>query len=228
MGNFNIAKINDDRKFLRDLVYEALLQSFREEKFKPGDQITEKEIAESLGVSRTPVREALYRMLSTGLIKMLPHRGFEVSQWSLREIKDIMAVRVLLEKFAIKLAIQNITSQEIEGLKSLVIKIENLLQSKEGKYISELFKLNSLFHDKIVLASKNKILFEIMTFLKDRISGFRFISLSSTVRLEDSFKEHRDILDAIIKKDSNLAERLISEHIQIIESVVSKKLKLHE
>ena len=114
MSKFQMGKIKDERKFLRDLVYEKLQQSLLEEKFNPGDKITEKEIAEELGVSRTPVREALYRLAATGLIKIIPHRGFIVSKWTVKELKDVMAVRMLLEKLAKKLAIENILPEEIE------------------------------------------------------------------------------------------------------------------
>ena len=225
MSKFQMGKIKDERKFLRDLVYEKLQQSLLEEKFNPGDKITEKEIAEELGVSRTPVREALYRLAATGLIKVIPHRGFIVSKWTVKELKDVMAVRMVLEKLAIKLAIENILPEEVEELKILVIEIEKAVKDKNIPKASD---LNTLFHDKIILASRNKELFEIMKFLKNKICGFRIIALSSPKRLDDSLKEHRRILDVIINKDVDSAQTLIHEHIQRIGSIIEEKLRMQK
>jgi len=222
MSKLQIGKIKDERKFLRDLVYEKLQQSLLEEKFNPGDKITEKEITEELGVSRTPVREALYRLTATGLIKIIPHKGFIVSRWTVRELKDVIAVRMVLEKLAIKLAVENIFPEEIEELKDLIIKIEKAVKDKN---IPKSSNLNTLFHDKIILASRNKELFEIMKPLKNKIFGFRIIALSAPKRLKDSLKEHHMMLDALINKDSDLAQTLIQEHIKRIGLVIEERLK---
>jgi len=82
MGKLQIGNIKDERKYLRDIIFEKLQQAIFSGKFKSGERITEKEITEELKVSRTPVREALYRLASTGLIKIIPHRGFVISRWS--------------------------------------------------------------------------------------------------------------------------------------------------
>jgi len=222
MSKLQIGKIKDERKFLRDLVYEKLQQSLLEEKFNPGDKITEKEITEELGVSRTPVREALYRLTATGLIKIIPHKGFIVSRWTVRELKDVIAVRMVLEKLAIKLAVENIFPEEIEELKDLIIKIEKAVKDKN---IPKSSNPNTLFHDKIILASRNKELFEILKPLKNKIFGFRIIDLSAPKRLKDSLKEHHMMLDALINKDSDLAQTLIQEHIKRIGLVIEERLK---
>ena len=225
MSKFQIGKIKDERKFLRDLVYEKLQQSLLEGKFDEGDRITEGKIAEELGVSRTPVREALYRLAATGLIKVIPHRGFIVSKWTVKELKDVMAVRMVVEKLAIKLAIENILPEEIEELKTLVIEIEKAVKEKNIPKSSD---LNTLFHDKIILASRNEEIFEIMKSLKNKIGGFRIISLSSSKRLDDSFKEHRRILDALISKNVDLVQTLIHEHIKRVELVIEEKLDVQK
>ena len=222
MSKFQMGKIKDERKFLRDLVYEKLQYSLLEGKFDEGDRITEGEITGELGVSRTPVREALYRLAATGLIKIVPHKGFIVSKWTVKELKDVIAVRMVLEKFAIKLAVENISPEEIEELKTLLIKIEKAVKEKNIPKSSD---LNTLFHDKIILASRNKELFEIMKSLKNKIWGFRIISLSSPKRLDKSLEEHREILAALTNKDISHAQELIQKHIQRIKLVVEERLK---
>ena len=221
MSKFQMGNIQDERKFLRDLVYEKLQQVLLEGRFNEGDRITEGEIAEELGVSRTPVREALYRLAATGLIKIIPHRGFIVSKWTVKELEDVIAVRMVLEKFAIKLAVENISPEEIEELKNLLIEIKKAAKKKN---IPKLSELNTLFHDKIILASRNIELFKIMKSLKNKICGFRIISLSSPKRLDQSLEEHCEILLALTNKDISHAQELIQKHIQKIKLAVEESL----
>ena len=225
MGRLQIGNIKNERKYLRDLIFEKLQQAIFSGKFKSGDRITEKEIAEELRVSRTPVREALYRLASTGLIKIIPHRGFLISRWSSREIKDVIELRIALEVFAVKLAIQRILPNEINELKILIAKMEKAVKRKD---IIKASHLNSLFHDKIILASKNKELSEVTEPIKNKIYHFRIISISTPNRLEESFKEHKEILNALINEDGKLAQKLISQHIQKVGLIIEKKLKEKE
>jgi DNA-binding GntR family transcriptional regulator len=225
MGRLQIGNIKDERKYLRDIIFEKLQQAIFSGKFKSGDRITEKEIAEQLKVSRTPVREALYRLASTGLIKIIPHRGFIISRWSSKEIKDVIELRIALEVFAVKLAIQRILPNEIDELKTLVVKMEKAVKKEDMMKASH---LNSLFHDKIILASKNKELFEVMEPIKNKIHHFRIISIFTPNRLERSLKEHEEILNALINKDDELAQKLMAQHIQEVGLIIEKKLKEKE
>lgn len=225
MGRLQMGNIKGERKYLRDLIFEKLQQSIFSGKFKSGERITEKEIAEELSVSRTPVREALYRLASTGVIKIIPHRGFLISKWSSKEIKDVIELRIALEIFAVKLAIQRILPSEINELKILVAKMEKAVKKED---IMKASHFNSLFHDKIVLASKNKELFEVMEPIKNKIYHFRIISISTPNRLKESLKEHKEILNALISKNAELAQKLISQHIQKVGSIIERKLKEKE
>jgi len=225
MGRLNIENIKDERKYLRDIIFEKLQQAVFSGKFKPGERITEKEIAKELGVSRTPVREALYRLASTGVIKIIPHRGFLISKWSSKEIKDVIELRIALEVFAIKLAIQRILPNEINELKTLIVEMEKVV--KKDNMLKASY-LNSLFHGKIVLASKNKELYEVMEPIKNKIYHFRIISIFTPSRLKESYKEHEGILNALISKNVELAQKLVSQHIQKVGSIIEKKLKEKE
>ena len=104
----------------------------------------------------------------------------------------------------------------------MVIEIEKAVKEKN---ISKSSDLNTLFHDKIILASRNMELFEIMKSLKNKIWSFRIISLSSPKRLDDSFKEHREILAALTNRDISRAQELIQKHIQRINLVVEERLR---
>ena len=225
MGRLQIGNIKDERKYLRDIIFEKLQQAIFSGKFKSGERITEKEITEELKVSRTPVREALYRLASTGLIKIVPHRGFVISRWSSKEIKDVIELRIALEVFAVKLAIQRILPNEINELKILIAKMEKAVEKVDMMKASH---LNSLFHDKIILASKNKELFEVMEPIKNKIHHFRIISIFTPNRLEGSLKEHKAIFNALKNKDDESAQRLMAEHIQEVGSIIEKKIKEKE
>ena len=222
MSRLQIGNIRNEPKYLRDIVFEKLQKAVFSGKFKSGDRITEKEIAEELKVSRTPVREALYRLASTGLIKIIPHRGFIISRWSSKEIKDVIELRIALEIFAVKLAIQRILPNEINELKTLIVKMDKAVKKEDMMKASH---LNYLFHNKIILASKNKELFEVTEPIKNKIHHFRIISIFTPNRLKESYEEHKKILDAIINKDIELAQGLTSQHIKKVGFIIKEKIE---
>lgn len=222
MNTFQIGSIANKQKYLRDRIFEKLQQTIFSGKFKSGERITEKEIAEKLRVSRTPVREALYRLASIGMIKIIPHRGFMIGRWSAEEIKDVMEIRVALEMLAVRLTIQRISPKEIDELKILLIEMEEVVKKED---IMRASHLNTLFHDKIIIASKNKELSQAIEPLKNKIYHFRIISISSPNRLKESFEEHKKILDAIINKDIELAQGLISQHIEKVGLIMKEKIE---
>jgi len=221
MSTFKIESITKKQKYLRDHIFEELQQAIYSGKLKSGERVTEKKVAEELGVSRTPVREALYRLASSGLIKMIPHRGFLVSRWSLKEIKDVIELRIALEVFAVKLAIERIEPKEIDELKTLLIEMKEAVKKED---ITRASQLNTLFHDKIIIASKNKELSQVIEPIKNKIYHFRIISISSNNRLKESLYEHKNILDAILDKDSILAQELISQHIKKVGLIIKEKI----
>lgn len=217
--------LKNKQKYLRDHIFEELQQAIYNGTLKSGEKLTEKRIAEELGVSRTPVREALYRLASSGLIKMIPHRGFIVSRWSLKEIEDVLELRKVLEVFAVKLAIEHIQPKDIVEFEELIIQMKEAVSNKDNIKASS---LNTLFHDKIVALSNNVALLEAIEPIKSKIYHFRIISIYSDRRLEESFNEHKDILDAVINKDTNLAQELVEQHIKKVGLTIKQKIKTEQ
>jgi len=222
MGRSQIGNIKDERKYLRDIIFERLQRAIFSGQFKSRERITEKEVAKEFEVSRTPVREALYRLASTGMIKIIPHRGFSISKWSSKEIRDVMEIRITLEVLAVKLAVKRILPEEIKELKDLLIKMYKAAMKRDIKKISH---LNTEFHNRIVFASKNEELLNVIEPIKNKICHFRIISLSAPNRLKKSFEEHKEILNAIIERDSKLAQKLMGNHINKISLIIEKKIK---
>ena len=225
MNTFKMGSIVNKQKHLRDHVFEKLQQAIYSGKLKSGEKLTEKKVAEELDVSRTPIREAIYRLASIGLIKIIPHRGFLICKWSFKEIKDVIEIRIALEMLAVRLAIKRILPEEIKELNNLIIKMDKAVKKEDIKKASN---LNNEFHNRIIFASKNKELCEAIESIKNKIYHFRIISISSPNRLTESFEEHKKILDAIINKDIELAQALISQHIKKIGLIIKGEIKEKE
>ncbi|MEA2021667.1 MAG: GntR family transcriptional regulator [Candidatus Caldatribacteriota bacterium] len=222
MSRLQIGKIKKDREYLRSLVLKKLQQAIYANKIKFGESITEREIVKEFGVSRTPVREALCMLTTTGLIKFIPEKGFVVGKWTVKEIENAMETRIVLEEFALRLAIRRITHKEIEKLNILLVKMKRTLVDKDVlKFIS----ISNQFHDQIILASKNKEIFNFIQLLKNRIYHFQILMLSNHHNLKKAYNENEEILDSIMKKDNEKTKRLIMKSIYRVNSLIVKTRK---
>src|SRR6056297_2616980 len=152
MSDLNLGGIDYNRKYLRDVVFESLKDAIMNGKLEQGKMITEQQISREFGISRTPVREALYKLTATGLIRIIPHKGFLISKWSLKEIRDVFEIRIVLERLAIELFIKNSQPDSIGQLKEIIQKMGKA--AKENNFI-EAAKMNNKFHDLIIKESNN-------------------------------------------------------------------------
>jgi DNA-binding GntR family transcriptional regulator len=221
MVNLDLGEIDYNRKYLRDVVFETLQSAIMNGKLEQGNVITEQQISREFGISRTPVREALYKLTATGLIRIIPHKGFLISKWSIKEIRDVFEIRVVLERLAVELFIKNFHQENIEKLEEIIEKMEKAVQ--ENNFM-EAAKMNNQFHDLIIEKSDNQEIFNVMEPLKNKINIFRLISISTPARLKTSFAEHRSILASILKKDIENAKKLIEIHIRQVLTIIEKKL----
>lgn len=221
MSDLNLGKLDYNRKYLRDVIFEKLQKAIINKKLEQGEIITEKQISREFGVSRTPVREALYKLTATGLIRIIPNKGFLISKWSIKEIKDVFEIRIVLERMAVELFIKNISQENVERLKEIIRKTEKVV--KENNFM-EAAKMNNKFHGLIIEKSNNREMFNMMEPLKNKINIFRLISISTPSRLEKSLEEHKRIFNSIAKKDIVNAKRLIEIHIRKVFEIIEKKL----
>ncbi|MBA7561931.1 hypothetical protein ES708_03578 [subsurface metagenome] len=210
-------------KYLRDFIFEKLKEVITNRRINEGTRLTEDFVSKLLNVSRTPAREAIYRLASTGIIKIIPHRGFIAKKWSFKEVKDVLEVRMALETLAIKLAIQNISPEEILDMKTLLIRMKAAIENNDIKSSDD---LNTLFHKKIFFASRNNELMNVVNTIQDKIHNFRIILLYKPKEIRELYyREHKYIVNAIIKKDEKLALKLIASHINRINKTITEKLK---
>lgn len=193
--------------------YELVKDAIINRKLAPGTQLIESTIAEKLGISRTPVRSALKRLCDEGLIKIVINKGAFVTQPTIEEIEQAYAMRIELELIAAKWVISNAMDDEITNLKMLVDREEYAVKNRD---ILEYININKEFHLVLAGASNNKFLLEYIEKIIDKINVF---SILYDVFYEDkldnfkSIKDHLQIIDCIKKKDRDMLETLIKQHL---------------
>lgn len=195
-------------------VYKVLRQAIVEGALAPGQHMAEQQLAEELGVSRTPVREALRRLALEGFVVMVPRRGAYVAGLSLKDMNDVFELRMALEGLGAYLAAQRITPQELTELKELVDQLETAIASGVK---DDVIDADTRFHAAIYSASRNRRLVNIVGNLSDQIQGFRLQSLSTPGRLKDTVREHKRLVGALERRDGSAARELAEQHIRQAE-----------
>ena len=197
---------------LAEQVYQYVRAEIISERLVPGAELSEVALAESLRISRGPVREAMGRLRSEGLVEVRPFRGAVVASLSQREFEEAYQVRVALEALGVKLATPKFAAEPFEFIDVLVDDMEALavVADEEG-----FFTLNRRFHRAILESTDNGTLVEIYDRLTARVA--RYSHRSATLRgdLASSVTEHRAIIEAMRRGDSDVAAKLMEEHIGI-------------
>ncbi|NLA59062.1 MAG: GntR family transcriptional regulator [Firmicutes bacterium] len=207
----------DNYKPLRDIVFENLREAIITGQLRPGERLMEVQIAEELGVSRTPVREAIRKLELEGLVVMVPRKGAYVSNVSIKDISDIFQIRRALEGLAAELAADRLTEEQLEELEQLLVRTAETVEKLD---ILTTVDMDTGFHQVIYEASRNEKLSSMLYHLREQIQRFRTQSLSRPGRLEQALLEHRAIMDALKERDGELARRLVEEHIENAESAL--------
>ena len=205
----------DNYKPLRELVFESLREAIISGKLAAGERLMEIQMAEEMGVSRTPVREAIRKLELEGLVVMIPRKGAYIAGLSLKDIADVFEIRSALEGLAAELAAERITDNELEDLERHLVKISE--ESETGD-LDKVVATDTDFHSLIYKASRNQRLSQIINNLREQIQRFRTTSLSYPGRMKAAVEEHRKIVEALSMRDGELARRLAFEHIENAES----------
>ncbi|MDQ2085517.1 GntR family transcriptional regulator [Herbivorax sp. ANBcel31] len=179
--------------------------------YKPGDTLTEKKLCEDLGVSRTPIREAIMQLELEGLVQSVPNKGVVVKGISTKDIEEIYTIRMMIEGFAAKLAAENITKEELDELKETV-DFEEFYTTKNDK--EHLIKFDLKFHELIFKAGKSNPLIHLQKTFNHYVQKARVTSYKTPLRAQKALEEHKAILTAIINKDADLAEKFAVQHIK--------------
>lgn len=200
-----------DYKPLRDVIYENIRKAIIRGDFSPGERIMEIQLAEKLGVSRTPVREAIRKLELDGLVEMIPRKGTYIKKVIKKDIEDIFEVRKYLEALAAFLAAQRIKENQIKEMKEILVDFDKYSEQND---IKGLIEMDTKFHDALFRASGNEKLVEIAQSIKQHVYRYRVLYINDYGNKEGTLsKEHHEILDAIIKRDPQTAEKLSREHV---------------
>lgn len=209
---------------LRELVLTSLREAIFNGTLKPRERLMEVQLAQELGVSRTPVREALRKLEQEGFINIIPRKGAYVAELSLKDIEDVFEIRIALEGLAASLCAERITGEELRELERLLLAKEIYIQHQD---LQQVVVVDGDFHATLYQGSHNARLKNILENLRDQIQRYRTTSLSFPGRMDISLKEHRQILQAITKGDGVKASLLLQEHLQNTKKTLLEFLR-HE
>lgn len=222
MGKKSASHQADDFLPLRDEVFNTLRERILMGNLKPGERLMEIHLADQLGVSRTPIREAIRMLELDGLVKMIPRKGAQVASISREDLNDVLEVRKALDALAVKLACERISDDETVKLKQAEEHFEKMLKTGDATAVAQ---ADVAFHDVIHAASKNKRLKAMISNLAERIYRYRFEYIKNQ---SDGGKnlvtEHQNIMHFIEEKNVEEAVRAIELHIDNQEKSISTQL----
>lgn len=212
----------DGYKPLRDVVFETLRDAIITQVLKPGERLMEIQLADEMGVSRTPVREAIRKLELEGLVVMVPRKGAYVAGVSMKDIHEVYEVRAALEMLAVSLAAERITDEELDALERQVLKESEAEASgaTDENTIDNIVYIDTTFHDIIYQAAHNQRLVQFLNILQEQLQRFRAASLSRPGRSKTALEEHKQIIEALAERNGDLASKLAKEHIDNAETAM--------
>lgn len=210
---------------LRDVVFNTLRQAILRGELKPGERLMEIQLAQRLGVSRTPVREAIRKLELEGLVLMIPRRGAEVAQITRQDLEDVLEVRAALEELAVKDACEHITDEQLQELKKAA---GDFKRSLDGTDLVACAQADIRFHEIIYAATNNKRLVQMLNNLREQMYRYRMENLKDKRTYRALVEEHDAIRKALRKHDKEKAGEAINIHIEnqrrsILASMMEKE-----
>lgn len=195
---------------LRDVVFYTLRRAILKGELKPGERLMEIQLASQLGVSRTPVREAIRKLELEGLVLMIPRKGAEVAEITEKNLRDVLEVRCALEELAVQLACERM---DAEGLEKLRRAADDFVSVQSNADITKVAQADVDFHDIIYMATKNDKLIQMLNNLREQMYRYRIEYLKQKDSYPRLVSEHKEIIAAIEKHDKAKAIRITSQHI---------------
>lgn len=206
---------------LRDVVFKTLRQAILTGELKPGERLMEIHLANQLGVSRTPIREAIRMLELEGLVTMIPRRGAEVAHITQKSLQDVLEVRRALDALAVELACERITESELTKLREACNHFAQVTKTMDATQIA---KADVELHDIIVQAANNIRLKQLVSNLSEQMYRYRFEYIKDASKHEQLIKEHEIIFNAIAAKDKETAAQAVKTHIDNQEQSIIEML----
>lgn len=216
---------------LRDVVFNTLRKAIINGQLKPGERLMEVHLANKLGVSRTPIREAVRKLELEGLVVMVPRRGAQVAKITEKSLKDVLEVRRSLDEFIAELACERITPEGLGKLKDAADAFELVTQKIKNEQdgpeqdTAELAKADVAFHNIIMEATGNERLKSVVNNLAEQMYRYRFVYLKDETIHQKLIREHQDIYQAILRHDREAAKEAARIHIDNQEKAIIAHIK---
>lgn len=207
---------------LRDVVFQTLRQAILKGELEPGERLMEIQLAERLGVSRTPVREAIRKLELEGLVVMIPRKGAEVASITEKNVRDVLEVRKALEELAVTLACQRMDESQFGKFDEQNSVFEEAL--KTGDF-TEIARQDIDFHEVIYLAAGNERLQQMLNNLQEQMYRYRLEYIKEEQQRSKLVQEHQEIAEAIQTRNVERAKSAIRLHIDNQEITISQKVK---
>lgn len=223
--NDNLQMNSDEFLPLRDVVFNTLRQAILTGEMKPGERLMEIHLANKLGVSRTPIREAIRKLELEGLVTMIPRRGAEVAEITEKSLKDVLEVRRTLDALSVELACDRINDEELESLRTACLKFEEATKTKDARVIA---KADVSLHDIIVKATRNQRLIQLVNNLSEQMYRYRFEYIKDESGHATLIDEHRIIYESIRRKDKETAANTAKLHIDNQEKAIMKQIRIEK
>lgn len=194
-------------------VFQKIRDDILNGKYKEHDELRENTLGKELGVSRTPVREALRQLELEGLVLIIPNKGAYVTGISPKDVSDIYCIRSMLEGLCARWAADHITEEQLDALDEIILLSEFHMKREGGGSAEQMAELDGRFHAILYEASDSRILSHLLLDFHKYVQQARVSSIVSEERARKSIREHKQLLRAIHEKDADTAEQLANEHI---------------
>ena len=197
-------------KSLRGQVFDKIRSDILKGRYQKGDELVECTIGKEMGVSRTPVREAIRQLELEGLVQLIPNKGAFVTGISARDVRDIYLIRSRLEGLAARMAAEHISSEQLAEMEETIVLSDYHVKKEHFEQVCE---MDGKFHKLLYAASGSRILEHTLTDFHQYVQRVRMASITNRIRMHKSNSEHEKILEAIRNKDGDQAEKVAAEHI---------------
>lgn len=223
MSDYLKIQVTDDTP-LRDLVFITLRKAILMGNLRPGDRLLEEHLADRMGVSRTPIREAIRKLELEGLVIMIPRCGARVASIDAGKVKDVLEVRGALDELAIRLACDHISEEQLQRLNEAKLRFETTTTGSSIASIARIVDADIKFHDIIIEASGNEKLVQMMTNLSESIYRYRYECVKDSVIYDELIREHSEMYESIVSRDKERAAGAARLHIEKQQQVIISNL----
>ncbi|MCX5820470.1 MAG: GntR family transcriptional regulator [Deltaproteobacteria bacterium] len=214
-------------KSFSDQIYELLKKKILNSEILPGERLMQEEVAKAFNASRTPIRHAFHLLEKDGLVERLPQNGVRITRLDLETIRELFAIRGVLEAYGVELACERIKQKDIETLRSIRDRASQMLESstipRETK-LNQIFELNSLFHETIYQSTNSRYLMDLISNLRNTVLRLRALGVRKDGSWRQAWDEHSRLIDCLDRKDKKAAGKLMRRHIaNAMSNVLSQR-----